>query len=127
MTYQLSDKSRRKLNGVHKDLIAVVETAIKLTPVDFCVGCGLRTKAEQVELVKAGKSKTLDSRHITGHAVDLYALPSGTLSWDFEHYERINEAMQRAAELVGVPIVWGGDWKTFRDGVHWQLPRLTYK
>lgn len=126
MTHTLSDKSRRKLAGVHRDLAAVVEVAIAISPVDFCVGEGLRSASRQAELIKLGKSQAIHSRHLTGHAVDLYALVDGVVNWKWPLYEKINEAMQQAAAKVGVPVTWGGSWRTLKDGVHFELPRDKY-
>jgi peptidoglycan L-alanyl-D-glutamate endopeptidase CwlK len=66
------------------------------------------------------------SRHITGHAIDFVALPNGAVSWDFPLYTQISQAFKKAAAEVGVPIVWGGDWKSFRDGPHIELNRKYY-
>lgn len=124
MTFKLSKRSRDSLQGVHPDLVRVVERAIELTEVDFVVIEGLRTPARQAELVKAGASQTQNSRHLTGHAVDLAAWV-GTVRWDWPLYPRIAAAVKQAAKELGVPIEWGGDWK-FRDGPHFQLPRKVY-
>ena len=121
--YQLGNKSRSKLDGVHPDLVAVVERAIQLTEQDFSVGEGLRSIDRQRELVKSGKSKTMNSRHLTGHAVDLFPYP---LSWDWEYFYPIAEAMKQAAKELGVAIEWGGDWTSFPDGPHFQLSWGSY-
>jgi peptidoglycan L-alanyl-D-glutamate endopeptidase CwlK len=104
----------------------VVKTAITLTPVDFAVLEGLRSKARQRELFNAGASQTLNSRHLTGHAVDLGAWVGGEIRWDWPLYDRIANAMKMAANIEKVPIQWGGDWTSFRDGPHFQLPRDKY-
>lgn len=124
--YRLSSKSRRKLSGVHQDLVRVVENAIGLTTVDFVVLEGLRTIERQRNLLAAGASQTLNSRHLTGHAVDLGALVDGQVDWSWPLYHKIAEAMKRAADLEDVPIEWGGDWASFPDGGHFQLTRDRY-
>lgn len=126
MPFVLGTRSIQRLTGVHPDLVRVVKRAIKITPVDFTVLEGLRTKARQVELVKAGASKTMNSRHLTGHAVDLGAYVGGRVSWDWPLYHRIAKAVKQAAAEEGVPIEWGGDWRSFKDGPHWQLPWRDY-
>lgn len=126
MTYKLSQKSLDRLKGVHPDLVKVVKKAIEYTPVDFRVIEGLRTRERQMYLVKKGASKTMRSRHITGHAIDFVALPNGEVSWDFQYYRQISEAFKKAAAELGVPITWGGDWKSFRDGPHIELNRARY-
>lgn len=125
MTFKLSKRSRDNLQGVHPDLVRVVERAIEITEVDFVVIEGLRTPARQAELVKAGASQTQNSRHLTGHAVDLAAWV-GTVRWDWPLYPRIAAAVKQAAKELGVPIEWGGDWTSFKDGPHFQLPRKAY-
>jgi len=126
MSYALSALSRKHLTGVHPDLVRVVERAITLTDTDFRVLEGRRTRARQQQLVTAGASKTLKSRHLTGHAVDLGALVGGKIRWDWPLYHRISKAMKAAAIELGVAVVWGGDWKSFKDGPHYELERRRY-
>ena len=126
MTFALSTRSRQRLAGVHPDLVKVVERAIQLTTIDFAVTEGLRTPARQKELVAVGASKTLNSRHLTGHAVDVAALVNGSIRWDWPLYAKIADAMKSAAKELSVPIVWGGDWRTFKDGPHFELDRKRY-
>ena len=109
-----------------KDLVRVVEQAIKLTAQDFRVIEGLRTQSRQRYLVDKGASKTMNSRHITGHAVDLAPIINGAVSWDWKYFYPIAEAMKHAAKIQGVTVEWGGDWTSFKDGPHWQLPRGKY-
>lgn len=121
MAYKLSSRSLKNLQGVHPDLVAVVKLAITRTPVDFMVIEGLRTLERQKQLVKSGASKTLNSRHLTGHAVDIVPLVNGKVSWDWPLYHRIAPVIMDCAMELGVSLEWGGDWKTFKDGPHWQL------
>lgn len=108
--FNLSSRSEQRLSEVHPDLQKVVRLAIRRSKIDFTVLEGLRSATRQKQLVAQGKSKTLDGRHITGHAVDLGAYVGGQVSWDWEHYYRLAEAMRDAAVELGVPIVWGGVW-----------------
>lgn len=126
MSFVLGAKSKERLKGVHPDLVRVVERAIQLTEVDFTVLEGLRTTARQQQLVKSGASKTMRSRHITGHAVDLAATIDGEIRWDWPLYHKIAKAVKQAAAELKVPIEWGGDWRSFKDGPHWQLPWKNY-
>lgn len=126
MAFKLGDKSLDRLKGVHPDLVKVVKRAIELTPVDFRITEGLRTKERQAYLMKKGATRTMRSRHITGHAIDFVALPNGVVSWDFPLYTQISQAFKKAAAEVGVSIIWGGDWKSFRDGPHIELNRKFY-
>jgi peptidoglycan LD-endopeptidase CwlK len=76
--------------------------------------------------IESGASQILNSRHLTGHAVDLGAWVDDQVEWSWPLYHKINAAMQEASKLVGVPIEWGGNWRTFKDGPHFQLPRKEY-
>ena len=125
--YVLGTVSKNNLKGVHPDLVKVVEKAITLTEIDFRVTEGLRSKTRQIELVNKGASKTLNSRHITGHAVDAVALIGGSVRWDWPLYDKIAKAFKQSAKELNIPIVWGGDWKTFKDGPHFELDRSVYK
>lgn len=126
MSCRLSIRSRSRLKGVHPALVAVVERAITKTPVDFMVTEGLRTAARQAALVKAGASRTNNSRHLTGHAVDVAALVDGQVRWDWPLYDRIAAAFKEAAAELKTPITWGGDWRTLKDGPHFELDRKAF-
>ena len=126
MTYKLGPTSLLRLQDVHPDLVNVVERAIELTEIDFTVLEGRRTKERQAELLKAGATTTMNSRHLTGHAVDLGALAGGKVRWDWPLYYKIADAMKAASAELGIPVEWGGDWKKFKDGPHWQLPYKEY-
>jgi peptidoglycan L-alanyl-D-glutamate endopeptidase CwlK len=117
--FNLSNKSRQKLEDVHPDLVGVVERAIKISDQDFSVLEGLRTVSRQRQLLAKGATTTMNSRHITGHAVDLVPYP---LTWDWDYFYPIADAMKAAARELGIPLEWGGDWKSFKDGPHFQLP-----
>lgn len=122
----LDARSRKSLTGVHEDMVAVVERAAALSEVEFIVTEGLRTIERQRQLVAKGASKTMNSRHLTGHAVDLAAKIDGEVRWDWPLYAKLNDAMQKAAKELDVPIVWGGSWRTFKDGPHFELDRRAY-
>ena len=126
MTYRLGKRSKQRLEGLHKDLVAVVERAIKITEVDFTVLEGMRTLDRQKELVARGASTTLNSRHLTGHVVDLGAYVDGSVRWDWPLYYKIADAMKQAAKELEIDMDWGGDWKSFPDGPHYQLSWGTY-
>jgi peptidoglycan LD-endopeptidase CwlK len=124
MAYKLGIRSLQNLSGVHPDLVAVVKRAIQITEVDFTVIEGIRSRERQKQLVAKGASKTMNSRHITGHAVDMVPWP---IDWDdLERFEIMADAMKQAAEELDIPIVWGGDWKTFYDAPHFELDRKVY-
>jgi len=124
--FKLSKRSLDRMVGVHPQLVAVVKRAIEITEVDFVVLEGLRTRERQVELVAKGASKTMNSRHITGHAVDIGAWVAGTVRWDWPLYYKLADAMKQAAKELNVDMEWGGDWRTFKDGPHYQLSRKSH-
>ncbi len=152
MTFKLSARSLRNLDGVHPDLVRLVKLAITETSIDFAVIEGKRTEARQRELVRTGASQTMNSRHLTGHAVDLAAWVDGTIRWDMGLYYTLASVMQRCAKTAGVPVRWGGCWlrldttdktpaqlvgeyvasrraagrKAFIDGPHFELPAGLY-
>lgn len=123
-TNKFSQRSENNLKGVHPDLVKVVRRALQLSPIDFGITEGLRTKERQTQLVIEGKSQTMNSRHITGHAVDVFAYPTSAGSWEWKYYEQIAVAFKQAAKELVIPIEWGGDWKTLKDGPHFQLTRM---
>lgn len=121
MTFKLSQRSLNNLKGVDKDLVAVVKRAIEITEIDFGVTEGIRTLDRQEELFKKGLSKTMKSKHLIGRAVDVVAYVDGKVSWEKEDYYPIALAMERAAIELNVKIKWGGDFKRFFDGPHFEL------
>lgn len=152
-TYKLGSRSLKELDGVHEDLIKVVKRAIEITAQDFSVHDGIRTLEEQKKLVERGASKTLQSRHITGHAVDLVPYINGKLRWEWEPIYIIADAVKTAAREFDIPIRWGGCWdvpftdsnetpedlvtdyiarrrsegkRAFVDGPHYELPISAY-
>ncbi len=156
MTYILGKQSLERLHNpaVHPDLVTLVEYAIQRTTQDFSVFEAVRTAARQSSLVASGASRTHNSRHLTGHAVDLVAFIGGNLSWAERPHYAIAEAMHRAALELGIKVRWGGCWdrllndldgddldgeayeyakrcrakgqKPFLDLVHHELPREFY-
>ncbi len=118
----LTARCGQRLAGVHPDLVRVVERAAR-DGTKFRVIEGLRSMDRQAELVRAGRSQTMRSRHLTGHAVDLAALDeAGRVTWARPAYEALASQVKAAAAVEGVPIGWGGDFRGFFDGPHFQLP-----
>lgn len=122
--WKLSQRSIDRLNGVHPDLVKVVKRAIEISEYDFMVVEGLRTKATQAEYVKKGVSKTMNSYHLTGHAVDLAPLENGSIDWNNSkgQFDSVAKAMKQAAKELNVKIEWGGEWR-FVDKPHFQINR----
>lgn len=127
MARKFSQRSLNNLKGVHPDLRRVMDRALQDSPLDFVVIEGLRTEERQRQLVASGASKTLNSRHITGHAVDIVPIgPNGKAAFDWPLYHKLGPAVEAAAKKEGVNITWGGRWSTFRDGPHFELDRKEY-
>ena len=110
MSFKLSQRSLDKLEGVHPDMVKCVKSAIEWSKVDFGVICGLRTEAEQRDLVDKGASQTMASKHLEGLAVDLMAYVGSRASWELNLYDDIADAMAKAAKEHNVPIKWGAAW-----------------
>ena len=109
----------------------MVRRAAEIADLPFRVTEGARTLERQKDLLKEGATTTLNSRHITGmdgwaKAVDLVATPCGKISWDWKYYLLLAKAMKAAGKELQIGIEWGGDWTTFIDGPHFQLPRKVY-
>ena len=131
---KLNTASESRLRGVHPDLVRVVRRCAsdwKDPETGFIVTCGTRTLEEQKVLKAKGASTTLRSRHIPAangyaHAIDVAAPVHGQVRWDWPLYDKIAKAMKAAAKAEKVPLEWGGDWKSFKDGPHFQLPWATH-
>lgn len=145
MSFRLSTRSLNTLATVHEDMQKVVKRAIQITEVDFMVVQGRRTWDEQARLYGQGRTVaamrsaglptqyakpemkkvtwTMQSNHLSGHAVDLVAWVNGEINWDTSHgyYEKIATAMKRAAMELCVVIEWGGDWNKTKDFPHFEL------
>lgn len=131
MPNTLSQRDVTRLKGVHPDLAKVINRAALMSDLPFMVLEGLRTPERQRELYKIGATKTLNSRHIKakngyGHAVDIAPLVGGKVRWDWPLYHKLAKTVKIAAKAEGVKVEWGGDWKSFKDGPHWQLPWASY-
>ena len=124
--FDFSERSRRNLQGVHPDLVRVMWRAIRITPIDFVITEWLRTEARQRQLVDAGASRTMRSRHLTGHAVDVAVLIGREVRWDWPLYVQLSRVVKEASVIERVAITWGGDWPKFRDGPHYELRRAEY-
>lgn len=132
---ELTKRSETNLAKVHPDLVRVVRRAARLVTdptLGFVITCGIRTLAQQRELMRIGATRTMNSRHLPGrrnglsHAVDIAVMHNGKIKWDWPLYADMAKVFKQAARDVGVPIEWGGDWKTFKDGPHFQLPSAKY-
>lgn len=124
--FKLSTRDNTKLSGVHPDLVRVIKTAADMSELRFTVLEGLRSVERQKQLMAAGATRTMNSRHLTGHAVDIAPVIDGKISWDWPLYHRLAAIVKSAAAQEHVPVEWGGNWRSFKDGPHWQLPWKQY-
>lgn len=123
--WKFSQRSLDRLKGVHPVLVKVVHRALELSKYDFMVIEGLRTKEKQAEYVRKGVSKTMNSFHLTGHAVDLAPLEDGSIDWNNSkgQFDSVSDAMMKAAKELGVELTWGGTFKRLVDKPHFQIKR----
>jgi hypothetical protein len=127
MRFVFGKRSERNLVGVHDDLVRVMRHAIRTTKIDFVIIEGLRTLERQKQLLASGASRTLKSRHLHGFAVDIAPIGhDGKISWSWNLYAPLAQAVKKAANQESVMITWGGDWRSFKDGPHWELPHELY-
>lgn len=129
-----SKRSLKAMEGIHPDLRKVLDRALQESEVDFVVNEGLRSIERQKEMMRIGATTTMRSRHLTGHAVDLYAYvdinADGKITFEEmanpRLMKKIADAMKLSASELNIPLVWGGDWRTFKDGPHFELDRRAY-
>jgi len=121
-----SSRSKKNLAGIHPDLRRVIDRALQESPLDFIVIEGVRSEARQRQLVASGASQTMNSRHLTGHAVDLLPIGPNGAEFAWPLYHKLGPAVEAAAKAEGVAITWGGRWSKFRDGPHFELKRDVY-
>ena len=142
MSIVLGPRSISRLQDVHPDLVRVVHRAAAMSDLDFTVLEGRRSLARQKQLMAQGATRTLNSRHLTGHAVDLAPMLDNVVRWDWSLYLKLAEIIRAAAAAEKVPVRWGGTWKllsatqgpitakilsrSFPDGPHFELPRANY-
>jgi peptidoglycan LD-endopeptidase CwlK len=121
-----STRSKKNLKGLHPDLLKVFEAAILNPPYDFAVTDGKRTVEEQKKFVATGKSKTMKSRHLSGKAVDIMAYVDGKGTWRIPIHQTLAKHILAVAKKLNILIVWGGDWNSFPDYVHFELDKTKY-
>lgn len=126
MTYRFGLRSRKNLQGVHSDLVRVMEAAIARSPVDFAIVEGVRSLALQQHYVKIGASRTMNSRHLTGHAVDIVPLVGSIAKYAL--CRQVADVVLAVAKELAIRVDWGGTlWgKSFVDEPHFQLSWTHY-
>ena len=119
--FNFSKASLDKMNGVDSKLVNLMKEAIKDSPYDFGITEGIRTRERQKEIFVQGKTKTLQSYPLVGKAVDVKVYVNGEITWDFKYYKEVADHIKEVAKKLGYVITWGGDWKKFKDGPHFQI------
>lgn len=148
MSYRLGSTSVKRLSTCHGEIQAVIELAIKRSPIDFGVAQGSRTITEQQEYFNNGKSKINPKAYITkeklfahakhlvdddirtkSDAVDVYAFVNGKASWESSSLILIAGVILSCADELGIKLRWGGNWdqdgeivtdQTFQDFPHFE-------
>ena len=119
--YKFSNRSLNNLKGVDERLVDLMTEVLKRSKYDFGITEGLRTKERQAQLVKEGKSQTMNSYHLKGKAVDIVIYINNKVTWDLKYYKEVANQVKSLAAEKGLKITWGGDWKSLIDGPHFQL------
>lgn len=125
----LSSRSLKNLMGVHPDLERVIRRADEMCDKSghpFTIIEGVRTIERQKMLVSKGLSKTMHSRHLTGHAVDFVPLIEGEVTWKTQAFLPVIDAFKDAGRELNVAIESGHDWVSFKDTDHVQLSWKAY-
>ena len=126
--YKFSKSSEEKLKQLHPDLQRLLREVIKHK--DFTVIEGARTLERQKELLRTGKSKTLNSKHIPqsdgySHAVDIIHYP---IDWnDFNKNYMFVGFVRGIAASMGIKIRCGADWDgdfNIKDQSFHDLPHI---
>lgn len=126
MSFSFGTRSLERMKGVHPDIVKVMKSAIACSPLDFTILEGVRTLATQKKYFAQGATRTMNSRHLTGHAIDIAPVIDGSVRWDWPLYYQLAKVVKKCAADLGIKLDWGGDWKSFKDGPHWELPWKEY-
>lgn len=116
----LSKADEKKLVGVNERLVALVRRVALTSPMPFMVVEGLRTKQRQRKLFAEGKTKTLNSKHLIGRAVDLAPIVQGKVSWEWKHFKPLIDCVKAEAARMNIPVTCGYDWG-------WDAPHVELK
>ena len=118
-----SARSKRQMKGIHPKLRMIADMALAYSEIDFIITDGKRTLKEQRAYVRSGASKTMKSNHLTGRALDFVAILGNRISWEAKPMRKVAKAFKKASKELGIPIVWGGDWRGSWDKPHIELGR----
>lgn len=127
-----SEATLALVNPTLANLVRAAQEALTPQNIFMCVYQGLRTAAQQNALYAQGrtapgqvvtKARAGFSNHNYGLAVDVVPYlsgQSGALNWN----EKSPQFQAMVAALKAQGLVYGGDWKTFPDNDHFQLPNM---
>ena len=118
--FTLTGADERKLVGVDSRLVNVVRLLAQVSPVPFMVVEGMRMEQRQRQLFRERKTKTLDSKHLRGRAVDIAPLVDGKVSWEWKDFAPLIKAAKECSMSLGVPMTFGYDWG-------WDAPHMELK
>lgn len=137
-----SNASKRRITTLHPDLQEILNTAIKF--VDFSVLDGLRNETDQTIAVinKRSNAKYPLSKHNRSKCVDgsynyeksdAFDIAPYPIKWPDIQNQTTKEYIKRTgafyrlagtiiavAHMQGIAIKWGGDFKNFFDGPHFE-------
>lgn len=125
-------RSLQRLDKAHPDLRRLMIESAKKCPVDIEISETVRSSTKQAQMVKAGASQTLRSRHLAhpadglSRAADFFCTVDDKVRWDWPLYTKAGAHIKATAKQLGIAIVWGGDWRTLKDGPHIELDRKAY-
>lgn len=115
-------RTLHNLQGVDPRLVFLIGAAMAISPTPVVVVEGLRSRERQRALVERGASQTMNSKHVEGKALDVALFSAGgEYLRDFEPYRDFAAIVKSLARKWTLPVVWGGDWRTLRDGPHFEL------
>jgi peptidoglycan L-alanyl-D-glutamate endopeptidase CwlK len=117
------------LNGVNQKLIDLFGLVKDITPIKFTITEGVRTKERQQQLFNEGKTKILQSKHLTGDAIDICPLINNKLDYDArDDIMFLQGLFYGVASQMGIGIRVGSLWdnksikeNSFIDGYHIEL------
>jgi peptidoglycan L-alanyl-D-glutamate endopeptidase CwlK len=128
--YKYGKRSLTKLNEAEPVLKELFIRALWNSPEDIAVIEGHRTKEDQDKAFKSGNSKVKwpHSKHnkLPSQAVDAVPYP---IDWGnrarfeslAEHIKSVWAQMESEGATGDWLLQWGGNFKSFYDGPHWQI------
>ena len=115
------EQSLSRLSTAHPLLQRLFHEVVKHR--DCSVICGHRGQEDQETAFREGKSKAHwgQSKHnyVPSLAVDVMPYP---LDWgDIQRIKDFSHFVKGVAAAMDIKVQWGGEFKNFFDGPHWEL------